>query len=284
MSIAYNTSNIPGAHTINYRVRDHAKGFPVRTVEVLGTEEEIQDILREGYLVRESLLPQAEIERLRSALDETVERDDHLETKGGKAFGGIFIRHLIDKHPAFLEFLHFAPALSIARAVFGPYVQMRGFTGRVCYPNSPNQETEWHHHQRLVPDPLPGWFARPQTLDMLLYLDDIDDKNGPLCVMPGSHNWLETDQPANDYRDLPGQITLRLPAGSMVICHGALWHRAMPTQPGGTIRRLLLFGYGPAWQKPAIYGVKPENGLTEQLLQENPDEETRELLGLAGFM
>ena len=37
MSIPFNEASIPGRHTINYRVRDHAKGFPVREVEVLAT-------------------------------------------------------------------------------------------------------------------------------------------------------------------------------------------------------------------------------------------------------
>ena len=70
------------------------------------------------------------------------------------------------------------------------------------------------------------------------------------------------------------------------MCHGSLWHRAMPTRPGGGMRRLLLFGYGPCWQKPAIYGEKPPNGLTARLLAspEGKDPETRELLGMAGFM
>lgn len=296
MSIQWNEASVPGRHHITYRVRDHAKGFPIREVEVLATPEEITALARDGYMVREALLPMTEVERLRAALDETVARDDRLETRGGRAFGGVFIRHLMDKHPAFLEFLKFEPTLSIARAVFGPYVQMRGFTGRVCYPDDPNQETEWHFHQRLVPDPIPPWFARPQTLDVLLYLDDINDLNGPLCVVPGSHDWLERDQPANDFRELPGQVTLRLRAGSAVLCHGSLWHRARPTQPGGTMRRLLLFGYGPSWMKPAIYGEKPADGLTTRLLRDadkgnagngdagSADEETRELLGVAGYM
>jgi ectoine hydroxylase-related dioxygenase (phytanoyl-CoA dioxygenase family) len=179
--------------------------------------------------------------------------------------------------------LTFAPTLSIARAVFGPYVQLRGFTGRVCYPDDPNQETEWHFHQRLIPDPIPPWFARPHTMDVLLYLDDITDATGPLCVVPGSHNRIAEDQPANLFDDLPGQVVLRLPAGSAVFAHGALWHRALPTQPGGTIRRLLLLGYGPTWMQPSIYGVRPANGLTEAL-RTGPDRETRELLGAAGYM
>lgn len=283
MSIAFNDEAIPGRHRIEYRVRDHAKGFPTREVEVLATPDEIDGFVRDGYLVRERLLPMSEVERLRSALGEVVARDEHLETGGGRAFGGIFLRHLMDKHPAFLEFLKFEPALSVARAVFGPYVQHRGFTGRVCYPDSPNQETEWHFHQRLVPEPLPPLFARPQTLDVLLYLDDTHEPNGPLAVVPGSHDWINVDQPGNDFSDHPQQVVLSLPAGSMVMCHGLLWHRALPTRPGCTMRRLLLFGYGPAWMKPAIYGIKPPDGLTTKLLK-NADEETRELLGVAGYM
>ncbi len=283
MPIQFNPASIPGCHTITYRTRDSHRNFPVREVEVLATEEEIRSLVREGYLVRKNLMPPAEIERLRSALDETVARDDNLETGGGKQFGGIFIRHLLDKHPTFLELLHFAPTLSVARAILGPSLEMRGLTGRVCYPDNPEQQTEWHFHQRVIPDPIPPLFSQPHTLDVLLYLDDIDDLNGPLCVVPGSHLWINQDLPMNDFTDQPDQVVLRLPAGSCVITHGSLWHRALPTHPGCPIRRLLLFGYGPAWIKGSIYGRKPANGLTQQLHQD-ADEETRELLGVAGYM
>jgi hypothetical protein len=285
MTIPFHEASIPGRHTLRYRTLDSHRGFPEREVEVLATEEEIARFVREGYLVRENLIPMSAVERLRAALDETVARDRHLEGGSGGTFGGIFIRHLMDKHPTFLELLKFAPTLSIARALFGPAVQWRGFTGRVCYPDDPYQETEWHFHQRVIPHPLPPMFARPQTVDVLLYLDAIDNKNGPLCVVPGSHDWLDRELTTAEFADRPGQVTLRLPAGSVVLAHGSLWHRAMPTLPGGTIRRLLLWGYGPAWQKTSIYGVKPENGLTDQLLAApDVDEETRELLGVAGFM
>jgi len=283
MSIAFNESAIPGRHTIHYRTRDAHRGFPTRDVEVLATPLEIETLAGAGYLVRERLIPTEEIARLRAALDETVERDNRVERGGGKAFGGIFLRHLMDKHPAFLDFLKFPPTLSVARALFGPAVQLRGFTARICFPEQPDQQTEWHFHQRVIPDPLPPLLAMPHTLDVLLYLDDADGLNGPLQVIPGSHHWLERDLGQNDFDAKPGAITLSLPAGSCVMTHGSLWHRALPTQPGCTIRRLLLFGYGPAWLKSSIYGDKSENGLTEQVLGD-ADEETRELLGLAGYM
>ncbi len=281
--IIYNELAIPGRHTRYYRTRDSHRGFPERTVEVCATPEEIEAFARDGYLVRESLIPHEEVARLGEALEEVIAQDQHIETQGGRAFGGIFLRHLMDKHPAFLEFLKFPPTLSVARALFGPVVQMRGFVARICYPDAPNQETEWHFHQRVVPDPIPPLFSPPQTMDVLIYLDEVDDGNGPLCVVPGSHLWNDRDLDSNRFEDLPNQVMLKLPAGSCVLTSGSLWHRALPTKPGCGMRRLLLFGYGPAWLKTSIYGVKPENGLTEALLK-NADEETRELLGVAGYM
>lgn len=310
----YDEAAIPGRHTIQYRVRDSHRNYPEREVEVLATPEEIGAFVRDGYLVRERLVPMDQVERLRAALEETVAREgssrrlalgsrqgqteDHapsgpLSPRSAErrepraerqAFGGVFLRHMSDKHPLFLQMLNFPPAVSVARALFGPFVQMRGFTGRVCRPGDPH-ETVWHFHQRLVPEPLPPMFSRPQSMDVLIYLDDIDDENGPLCVLPGSHNRLNEDLEASDFEEKPGQVILRLPAGSCVLAHGALWHRALPTPPGGRVRRLLLFGYGPGWMKPSIYGKKPEDGLTAKLL-ETPDldEETRELLGIAGYM
>jgi hypothetical protein len=280
----YNEAAIPGRHTIRYRVRDSHKKYPVREVEVLATPEEIEAFVRDGYLVRERLVPMAQVERLRAALDEVVAREDLPEKGGGRHFGGFFLRHMSDKHPAFLEMLNFPPAVSVARALFGPYVQMRGFTGRVCRPGDLH-ETVWHFHQRLVPEPLPPMFSRPQSLDVLIYLDDIDDENGPFCLLPGSHHRIEEDLDASDFEEKPGQVVLRLPAGSCVLAHGALWHRSLPAPPGARVRRLLLFGYGPGWMKPSIYGQKPADGLTAKLLQDpDLDEETRELLGVAGYM
>ena len=66
-------------------------------------------------------------------------------------------------------------------------------------------------------------FSRPQSLDVLLYLDDIDDANGPLRVVPGSHHWIHEDLSVNDFEEKPGQVTLRFPAGSCVMAHGAAY-------------------------------------------------------------
>ena len=52
----FNTESIPGRHTISYRTRDSHRGDPTREIEVLATPEEIQDFMRDGFLVRHDII------------------------------------------------------------------------------------------------------------------------------------------------------------------------------------------------------------------------------------
>jgi ectoine hydroxylase-related dioxygenase (phytanoyl-CoA dioxygenase family) len=265
-----------GSYRIHYTIHHHF--WPEREVEVLATPEEIADFTETGYLVRERLFSGEQVARLRAALDEVAEQENHL-IRQGKDWGGVFLRHLMDKHPVFLELFRFEPTLSVARAVLGPQVQVLPMTGRLSYPDGSGQATPWHHHQRVLPEPMPPFFCRPHVLDALLYLDDADDANGPLCVVPGSHQRVHEAFPGGPHDDLPGQVVLRVPAGSCILIHGNLWHRALETTAEGTLRRLLILPYAASWLKLPSYGERPENGLM-QALYRDADQETRELLGV----
>jgi ectoine hydroxylase-related dioxygenase (phytanoyl-CoA dioxygenase family) len=188
----------------------------------------------------------------------------------------------MDKHAAFLELIDFQPTLSVARAVLGPFVRIRQLGGRVSYPGEPNQETQWHLHRRTVPKPLPAFFSFPHTLDCLIYLDELNDANGTLAIVPGSHRRVHDPLPADCYDDLPGQKVVRGPAGTCIIMHSNLWHRALPTRPDGEKRRLLILCYGPTWMRYSPFGTKPDNSLVDALLEEATPE-TKELLGVGGY-
>jgi len=279
----FNRDAIPGTHSLEYEVLDAHRGTPKRCVEVLATPDEIQNLLRDGYLVRERIVIGEPLQRLRDALDEVIATDEQIET-GRETFSSSYARFLHDKHPAFLELHDFPPALSIARAVLGPILWLRVFTGRVSRLGDAFSEVEWHLHQRMIPRPLPPVWCRPQTLDCLLYLDEMDEGNGPLSVLPGSHEWLDSNLPAFDCAPKPGEVILRVPAGSLIMAFGSLWHRALPTD-GTRTRRLLLFAYAPAYLKGSSVGGQPPNALSQQLLRDpNVSLETRELLGAAGWM
>lgn len=273
---------------IDFRLRSTDFGESHRPVQVAASPAEIQRFATEGFLVREGMLDGAELDLFRAALDEVIasEERDHAKGDGSaqsRRFGGLFLRHLIDKHAAFHELLRRQDILSIIRAVLGPQIQLRGTSARIAFPGQIEQETQWHFHQRVIPDPLPPWFSRAQTVEVLLYLDDVTDVTGPLCVVPGSQEWTDHDPPNDDYSERVDQVTLRLPAGSAVFLHGSLWHRAMPTLQQSNIRRVLIIGFGPTWMKPSIYGKRPDHPLSDDLLPD-ADQETRELLGVGGWM
>jgi ectoine hydroxylase-related dioxygenase (phytanoyl-CoA dioxygenase family) len=198
-----------------------------RTVEVYATPEEIAQLDNEGYIVRERLFVGESLERLRTALDE-VEAAERTENSVSttRRFGGMFLRHLFDKHPTFLELIQFPPTLSVARAVFGPLVNIRQLGARISYPGEANQETHWHLHRRVIPDPIPAFYTYPHTLDCLIYLDELNDATGAISIMPGTHWRVHDPLPPDDYDDKPGQLSFNLPAGSCLIFHSNVWHRA----------------------------------------------------------
>ena len=233
------TTDAVSGYTVEYRIRNHDLPDPRRPVEVHAPPDDIRQLAAQGYLVKERLLTEEQTAQLRCALDGVAasELGASVDISRSSRFGGLFLRHLMDKDQAFLDMLKYAPLLSVMRAVLGPQVQVRGFSARISYPDEPNQETHWHFHQRLVPDPLPPFFSRPQTMEALIYLDGATDANGPLCVVPGSHQRIEEDLPAELYSELPGQVTVRVPTGSCIFVHGSLWHRAMPNTPVGSLRR-----------------------------------------------
>ncbi|MBI3829872.1 MAG: phytanoyl-CoA dioxygenase family protein [Planctomycetes bacterium] len=272
-------------HSIDYTIHSPDAKNPHRRIEVHATPEELRRFEADGFLVRERLFSGEALEHLRAALDEVVEAEakkDGFAVGTSRRFGGVFIRQLMDRHAAFHTFLDCAPMISVARAMLGPQVWIRDTVARVTYPGQPNQETEWHFHQRVVPSPLPPWFSFPHIVDALVYLDDLSDATGPICVVPGSHKRIESDLPDDDFADKPDQVALRVPAGSVVFIHGNLWHRAMPTLPHGARRRLVIAGFAPTWMKAPPHGRIAEDGLIARKIKAGGDE-TRELLGAQGY-
>ena len=253
-----------------------------RTIEVHATEEQLEQLAGEGYLVRPSLIPTGLLERLRAAADEL----EAVHLPGAKvrdaSFGGLFVRNLIDQNKTFHELIDFAPLTSVARAMLGPQIQVHGSVLRVSYPDKPEQAVEWHFHQRVVADPKPPFFRRPEAIDNLIYLDELTPASGPLVVLPKSH-LVDKALPTGDHSDKLGQVIVTCPAGSVVTASTSLWHRALASTPGAGKRRLVIIGFSPTWMKPVDRpSAGAGSGLTDVLLP-GATEEMRELLGLSGF-
>jgi hypothetical protein len=268
--------------TRTYTILDREPEKSRRTIKIDATEEQLEQLTREGYLVRPRLIPPGLLERLRAAADEIEAAHLPHTNVSNAAFGGLFVRNLIDLHPVFQELIEYAPLVSVARAMLGPQVQVHGSVLRVSYPDKPEQAVEWHFHQRVVPEPRPPLFRRPEVIDNLIYLDDLTPDSGPLVVLPKTH-LLDEALPAGDHADKPGQVVVTCPAGSVVTSTAALWHRALGSTPAGGKRRLVIFGFSPTWMKQVDRpSAGAGHGLTDALIP-GATPEMRELLGLAGY-
>src|SRR6188474_1264885 len=100
-------SAISPGYTLTYHLSEQMTKQPVRQVHVYATPEEIQHLVEQGYLIRERLFQGEQLERLRAALDEVEARERKEQDVSRRGFGGLFLRHLMDKHPVFLEMLKF---------------------------------------------------------------------------------------------------------------------------------------------------------------------------------
>ena len=86
-------------------------------------------------------------------------------------------------------------------------------------------------------------------------------------------------QQKSSYDPIKNEVELRVPAGTAVLMHANVWHRASPTI--GSRRRMLILSYTPCWLRRSPHGTPPETRLSSAILEDAP-EELRELLGVSG--
>lgn len=253
-----------------------------RKVDVHATAEELDKLDEAGYLLRESVIADDHLERLRTATDRLfdteVERDkEGLTSDSSRA---VILRYLDEKDPAFLDLAQHEPFVSLARGMMGPMVRLRGMSARITWPGGDIRFPPYHQHLRMNMLPRPRWFSDPHSLDALIYLDDLSDESGPVCVVPGSHKWLDREPPSEQPDPHPDEVAFRIPAGSAVIMHGNLWHRALSTI--SVKRRMLILSYTPCWMRRSPYGSPPESRLSDAMLK-NASEGVKELYGVGGY-
>ncbi|MFI6079300.1 phytanoyl-CoA dioxygenase family protein [Actinoplanes sp. NPDC051343] len=270
------TDVLNGQFTINFEINDRTKNFPQRPVSVHASQPELDDLVRDGFLIRRGLIPAEWIEGFGEALKEIAAGESGKKGAEELEGNGLYFRSLLQKSEAFHRMIKFEPTLSIGRALLGPQVSF-DMEARIALPGVAGAGVPWHIHMRVIPDPMPPFFCYPHSVHGLIYLDSVGDDEGPLCVIPGSHvnPRMELD---GTYDKHPDEVQLTFNPGDTLIMHGNLWHRTVPTNADCKQRRLVLFGYAPSWIKNDLErGVKTDGSLTD-MLRKTGDAEMIELL------
>ncbi|HUA51273.1 MAG TPA: phytanoyl-CoA dioxygenase family protein [Candidatus Sulfotelmatobacter sp.] len=209
----------------------------------------------QGYLLVENAVPMDWIERLRAVTDAMVERSRH-QTKSDEVFdlepghsaATPRLRRLsspVIHHPLYWEFIATSPLGDIAADLLGPDVKFHHAKLNFKWAEG-GEEVKWHQDITFWPHTNYG------VLTIGTYLYDCGPEQGPLGVIPGSHEGPLFNQ-FNDHdewvgciaeRDLAGIALdkadyLMGPAGSITIHHCRAVHGSRPNQ-SDTGRPLLL--------------------------------------------
>lgn len=146
------------------------------------TAEEIETYHRDGYVIPQNFrLSDGEVQKLRAGLDAVLadnpdimpDRIMNPHLNGGKPYG-------VRGQAAFHDLVHDPRILNMAQAVMGPDLILL-FTHLFCKPAASSRIVPWHQDG-------PFWPVKPMaSCTVWVALDDVDEGNGAMKVIPGSH-------------------------------------------------------------------------------------------------
>jgi ectoine hydroxylase-related dioxygenase (phytanoyl-CoA dioxygenase family) len=242
------------------------------------SEQDVAFYRDNGYLVVPDVLSQAEVEALRQVTDEFVERSrpltEHdkiydLEDSHSEAEPRVRrIKTPHQWHDTYRQMVDQPNILAVLKKLWGPSIRfdVSKLNLKAAGYGAP---VEWHQ----------DWAFYPHTNDDLaavgIMMDDVDDRNGPLLVIPGSHKGPILDHhadgvfcgamdPARGEVDYRTAVPLTGGAGSITIHHVRTVHGSA-TNSSGRPRRLLLHQYRAADAWPVL-GVPDYQAFHSQLL------------------
>ena len=221
-----------------------------------------------GYLLLEAMLSDEWIERLRRATDEKIEEsravtvpDAVWDLEASHTAETPRLRRLTspnDHHPVFWEYASESIVPDIIADLVGPNVKFHHSKLNFKWARG-GEEVKWHQDIQYWPHTN----YSPCTIGTYMY--DCGPEQGPLMVMPGSHEgdlydqyddegeWVGCLSPKdNAALDISKAVSLTGPAGSLTIHNCRMLHASKPNQ-SAVGRPLLLNAYAAADALPYTY-------------------------------
>jgi ectoine hydroxylase len=193
---------------------------------------------RDGYLFFPSLFSKQEIKVLADEVPALYaqRRPENVREKTGDVVRTNFAAHLystpfakLARHPRMVE---------PVKALFGEDVYMHQFkiNGKAAFDGD-----VWQWHQDYGTWKNDDWMPEARAMNVAIFLDEVNEFNGPLMFIPGSHKlgvldaehdtattsyplWVITKQTIEKLVNRGGIVAPKGPAGSMILFHGCLVH------------------------------------------------------------
>lgn len=181
-----------------------------------GFEQHLAALERDGYTIVPDVFDAALAAELRADLDR-LERDLGI-TPAGNSFEGAAtwrIYNLLAHGPLYQQIPIHPKVLPVVERVLDPGCLVSSLSSIVIGPGERAQPI--HADDQLMPLPKP----HPATVCNTMWaLTDFTEANGATRLVPGSH-LADHSPPYGEHVD---SIPAEMPAGSVLVWHGSLWH------------------------------------------------------------
>jgi ectoine hydroxylase-related dioxygenase (phytanoyl-CoA dioxygenase family) len=232
-----------------------------------------------GYLVVPDVLDRSEVEELRRVTDGLIEKarqvgahDDVYDLEDSHSAAEPRVRRIKTPHlwhPVYAAMVRHPNILAVLKRLWGPSIRfdVSKLNMKAAGYGAP---VEWHQ----------DWAFYPHTNDDLaavgIMIDDVDEANGPLLVVPGSHKGAIFDHheggvfcgamdPTRREVDYDAAVALTGAAGSITVHHCRAVHGSA-TNTSGRPRRLLLHQYRAADAWPLMAAQQTFDDFRAKLL------------------
>lgn len=211
-----------------------------------------------GYLVFKNVMSPDEVERVRTALAPYLTRKGRNDFEG---FNSNRVYSLLAKAPdVFSDMITHPLALGFVEAELGSSALLSALLAINLHPGETVQD--WHQDDGHIEIPLP----RPAYgVSTFWTIDDTTEDNGATEIIPGSHLWGDDQRMPGSTHDVlftPGgksvdtdpfphedTVKVTMPAGSLMIAKGTLWHRGGANRSNAP-RLIVTPQYCPGWARP----------------------------------
>ena len=243
-----------------------------------------------GYITFENVMPPQDVEDVRAALAPYLTKTGRNDFEGFKSNR---VYSLLAKSPGVFSKMATHPlALAFAERELGRSCLLSSLLSVNLLPGETVQD--WHTDDAQIEIPMPH---PPYGVSTFWTIDAMTATNGATEVIPKSHHWTEQELSGPNFigamdpreRDInhdpqprPDAVKVILPAGSLMIAKGTLWHRGGSNKSDQS-RLIVTPQYCPGWarQLENMMATTPRD-ITAKL-----PKRTRELMGYsihAAFM
>jgi ectoine hydroxylase-related dioxygenase (phytanoyl-CoA dioxygenase family) len=195
----------------------------------------VRELDERGYTILRDALTPDQLAAIRAGLDGInggtgFARSAFLGERTQRPYG------LLGKTRAVWPLAGHPDVVAICEAHMDDQIQLSSLTAATLHPGQKAQTLHRDDGFYNLPDP-----HAPLSVSTIWALDDFTAENGGTLVVPGSH------RPPTEVEPAVPAINVEMPAGSVMLWTGALWHGGGANVSAGLIRRGVIILYCRAW-------------------------------------